>query len=162
VNGKYSTATFTPNADKSPAFVVIGKANNTLAGIRDTINAANAGVTASIINDGKRLAVPPRARAEQYGRGQHPAHSHDGDSAIGALLGYDRAHAELKQTQMGQNAELSSMASASPPAPMRSSARFQGVTLNLAKPTAADSSVGVTIQHTTTASPRHSALGEGL
>jgi len=45
--------TFTGNPDKStPKTVTIGAGNNTLAGVRDAINAANVGVSASIINDG--------------------------------------------------------------------------------------------------------------
>jgi flagellar hook-associated protein 2 len=46
------TNTFTANADKATKSISIDPANNTLAGIRDAINAANAGVTATIVNDG--------------------------------------------------------------------------------------------------------------
>ena len=44
--------TFTANADKATKNITIAPAGNTLAGIRDAINAANAGVTATIVNDG--------------------------------------------------------------------------------------------------------------
>lgn len=44
--------TFTANADKATKSITIAPANNTLAGVRDAINAANAGVTATIVNDG--------------------------------------------------------------------------------------------------------------
>lgn len=44
--------TFTDNASKTPISITIDSSNNTLAGVRDTINNANAGVTASIVNDG--------------------------------------------------------------------------------------------------------------
>ena len=51
VSGTYSGAAFAAGAD--PSFdVVIDSANNTLEGIRDAINAADGGVTATIINDG--------------------------------------------------------------------------------------------------------------
>ena len=43
---------FTANADKATKSIAIDPAHNTLAGIRDAINAANAGVTATIVNDG--------------------------------------------------------------------------------------------------------------
>ncbi len=43
---------FTANADKATKSIAIDPANNTLAGVRDAINAANAGVTATIVNDG--------------------------------------------------------------------------------------------------------------
>ncbi len=51
--------TFTPNADKTPLTLTIDASNNTLSGIRDAINKANAGVSASIIYDGSghRLVV---------------------------------------------------------------------------------------------------------
>ncbi|NWG39348.1 MAG: flagellar filament capping protein FliD [Hydrogenophilaceae bacterium] len=51
--------TFTPNADKTPLVLTIDSSNNTLSGIRDAINKANAGVSASIIYDGSgyRLIV---------------------------------------------------------------------------------------------------------
>jgi len=51
--------TFTTNADKTPLTLTIDSSNNTLSGIRDAINTANAGVGASIIYDGSgyRLVV---------------------------------------------------------------------------------------------------------
>lgn len=52
--GAYDSATntFTANAGKTTQSITIDPANNTLAGVRDAINAANAGVTATIVNDG--------------------------------------------------------------------------------------------------------------
>ncbi len=44
--------TFTLNPDKSTKTVVISSQNNTLEGIRDEVNSADIGVTATIINDG--------------------------------------------------------------------------------------------------------------
>lgn len=65
--GTYASGpnTFTANAAKPALNVVIGTGNNTLAGVRDAINAASAaagssgGVRASIVNDGSgyRLAL---------------------------------------------------------------------------------------------------------
>lgn len=51
--------TFTTNAGKTPLTLTIDSSNNTLSGIRDAINTANAGVGASIIYDGSgyRLIV---------------------------------------------------------------------------------------------------------
>ncbi|HZV99064.1 MAG TPA: flagellar filament capping protein FliD [Methylophilaceae bacterium] len=50
---------FTLNPDKSAKTISIGASNNSLAGIRDAINAAGAGVMATIVNDGttNRLVV---------------------------------------------------------------------------------------------------------
>lgn len=44
--------TFTGNPDRATTSIVIDASKNTLAGIRDTINTANAGVTATLVNDG--------------------------------------------------------------------------------------------------------------
>lgn len=43
---------FTPNSAKATQTVNIDSAHNTLSGVRDAINAANIGVSATIINDG--------------------------------------------------------------------------------------------------------------
>lgn len=50
--GTYSADTFTLNPDKSTKIISIASGQSSLAGIRDAINAANAGVTAGIVNDG--------------------------------------------------------------------------------------------------------------
>jgi flagellar hook-associated protein 2 len=52
--GSYASGSFVADASKSAAAITISPANHTLAGIRDAINASNAGVTASIINDGSK------------------------------------------------------------------------------------------------------------
>ncbi len=44
--------TFTANADKAIGTVTIDSSNSSLQGIRDAVNAADIGVTASIVNDG--------------------------------------------------------------------------------------------------------------
>lgn len=51
--------TFSARSDKSPVVINIDSSNNTLAGVRDAINAAKGGVSASIISDsaGARLVV---------------------------------------------------------------------------------------------------------
>lgn len=52
--GTYATVgnTFTPNTAKPDLSLTIDSTNNTLAGVRDAINAANSSVSATIINDG--------------------------------------------------------------------------------------------------------------
>lgn len=50
--GSYSGDTFTLNPDKSTKTISIASGQSSLAGIRDAINAAKAGVTAGIVNDG--------------------------------------------------------------------------------------------------------------
>ncbi len=57
--GTYSGGAFTLNPDKAAQSITISSDNSSLAGVRDTINQANAGVTASIVNDGSgnRLVI---------------------------------------------------------------------------------------------------------
>ena len=151
VNGIYSDASFAANSSKTPVAVVIGSGNNTLAGIRDAINAAAVGVTASIINDGGaapyRLALAP----SDTGAANSLKIATSGDSAIGSLLAYDPASAtqNLQQTQAARNADLSidgvSIASASNTV----TGAIEGITLNLAKETAAGSPVSVSVQRDT-------------
>lgn len=52
--GSYDSGTnaFTNNADKTPVTINIGAGQQTLDGIKQAINDSNAGVTASIVNDG--------------------------------------------------------------------------------------------------------------
>jgi flagellar hook-associated protein 2 len=60
--GTYSGDNFALNADKATSNISIGAGQDSLAGIRDAINAANIGVTAGIVNDGTgyRLTVTSR------------------------------------------------------------------------------------------------------
>jgi flagellar hook-associated protein 2 len=57
--GSVSGNTFTPAATSSATPITITSSNNTLAGIRDAINAAKIGVTASVVTDnaGSRLSL---------------------------------------------------------------------------------------------------------
>lgn len=57
--GSYSGGLFTPNANKGATTITIDPTQNTLAAVRDKINAAGAGVSANIINDGSgfRLVI---------------------------------------------------------------------------------------------------------
>lgn len=50
--GSYSGGAFTVNPDKTPVTVTIPNTATSLGDVRDAINAANAGVTASLLNDG--------------------------------------------------------------------------------------------------------------
>ncbi|MEQ6341984.1 MAG: flagellar filament capping protein FliD [Gammaproteobacteria bacterium] len=50
--GTFSGGTFTANSDKAAQTITIDSARSSLGGVRDAINAANIGVSASILNDG--------------------------------------------------------------------------------------------------------------
>ena len=50
--GSYDGTTFTPNTQKTAQTVTISAGQSSLASVRDAINAANVGVSATIVNDG--------------------------------------------------------------------------------------------------------------
>jgi flagellar hook-associated protein 2 len=136
VNGIYSpVATFTANPAKMPVAVTIDSTNNTLAGIRDAINAANTGVTATIINDGSspspyHLSLTSNAT----GAISSLKLTVSGDGDISTLLSYDpQATQNLSQTQAAQNAQFSVDGVSISSATNSVSDAIQGVTLNLAK-----------------------------
>jgi flagellar hook-associated protein 2 len=59
-------STFTANTAKTDITIDINASNNTLAGVRDAINAANASVSATIVNDGttNRLVITSKDTGE--------------------------------------------------------------------------------------------------
>ena len=67
--GSPAVTGFTPKAGAAAVTVTIGPGDDTLAKVRDKINAANAGVTATIINDasGARLAIRSKDTGAENG-----------------------------------------------------------------------------------------------
>ena len=63
--GTYAGGAFTANPDRPSRTIIIAPGQSSLAGVRDAINAAGAGVTASIVNDGTgyRLALTSQSGA---------------------------------------------------------------------------------------------------
>ena len=59
-------SSFTPNTTKTDVTITIGSSNNTLAGVRDAINASNSSVSATIVNDGttNRLVITSKDTGE--------------------------------------------------------------------------------------------------
>ena len=108
--GKYSGAFFIADSSRTAASINITPTNNTLAGIRDAINASTSiGVTASIVNDGSstpnRLVLTSKTTGETSS--MHITVS--GDSAISTLLSNNPGGAEsaqLQQTVTAQNTKL--------------------------------------------------------
>lgn len=100
---------FTPKAGASAVAVTIGAEDDTLAEVRDRINAAGAGVTASIINDasGARLALRSTETGEVNGfRITASETSDDGVAADGlSALAYDALGAsQMTLNQSAANA----------------------------------------------------------
>lgn len=100
---------FTAKPDSSAITVTIGPGENTLAQLRDKINAAGAGVTASIINDasGARLALRSSETGAANGFRISAAETvDDGDATTGlSAFSYDAAGGASQMTRpVGQEA----------------------------------------------------------
>lgn len=105
-SGKYSGATFTTNG-LGIKTLTIDASNNTLQGIRDAINSAKMGVTATIINDGTSLPSILTLSAANTGLSNSMKISVEGDPALSALLAYDPAATQnLTQSASAQNANF--------------------------------------------------------
>ena len=143
-DGVYSGAAFTSNGNGSASITIDGS-NNTLEGIRDAINAAALGVTATIVNDGS--GTPYRLALTSSSSGVSNSikiTTSGGDGAIDSLLGYDPAGTQhLTQTLAAQNAQLTVNGIAITSASNTVSEAIQGVTLTLKNTTATPASLAV-------------------
>jgi flagellar hook-associated protein 2 len=105
--GQYTGATFTADASQTAKSITIDPTNNTLEGIRNAINGANAGVTATIVNDGSGSPNRLVLTSSQTGEKSSMRISVDGDANLQNLLNNDPAGTQnLKQTAVAQNAKL--------------------------------------------------------
>jgi flagellar hook-associated protein 2 len=105
--GQYTGATFTADASQTAKSITIDPTNNTLEGIRNAINGANAGVTATIVNDGSGSPNRLVLTSTQTGEKSSMRISVDGDATLQNLLNNDPAGTQnLKQTAAAQNAKL--------------------------------------------------------
>ncbi|MGM9453672.1 flagellar filament capping protein FliD [Legionella bozemanae] len=101
--GTYSDnkTTFTLNTEVSPVTINITPGNDSLSAVRDAINAANAGVTASIVQDsvGSRLTLTSSETGEKYAM-----------QITGSLtaMNYDPTtnNTSLSQTMAAQNSQV--------------------------------------------------------
>ncbi|MCC6658519.1 MAG: flagellar filament capping protein FliD [Rhodocyclaceae bacterium] len=134
--GTYSGGSFTLNADKGAATISIDSGKSSLAGVRDAINAANAGVSASIVNDGSgnRLVIASKdsglANALKITVADDDA-NHTNNSGLSQLV-YDASTGgttNLTQTVAAQNAV----------------AVIDGITVSKASNTISDAIEGVTL-----------------
>jgi flagellar hook-associated protein 2 len=144
-----STA-FTPKAGGSDITIPIGASENTLAGIRDKINAANAGVSASVVTDasGSRLALQSTATGSANGFRVTVADDDLGNADAAGLsrLAYDPAGAGSQMTRA--QAAADTLASINGIAVTSSSNTLdnviEGITFNLSKVTTQPVTVNVT------------------
>lgn len=148
-----STA-FTPKSGTSAVTIDIGAADNTLEKIRDKINAASAGVTASIVKDasGARLTLRSSTTGAENAFRISVADDdgNDADTAGLSALAYDpsAASANLTRNQSAANAELTINGLAVSSASNTLSDVMDGLTLTLGKTTTTP--VAVTVATDTT------------
>ncbi|AGU51397.1 putative flagellar hook-associated protein 2 FliD [Variovorax paradoxus B4] len=132
--GTYTGAGFTPDTARTAVPITIDGSNNTLAGIRDAINAAKAGVSASIVNDGSGTPNRLVLTSSQTGETSSMRVSVAGDAALQNLLNNDPAGTQnLRQTVAGQNAKLTVNGIAVTSASNTVKEAIQGTTLTLLK-----------------------------
>ncbi|MDH4393154.1 MAG: flagellar filament capping protein FliD [Aquabacterium sp.] len=142
-------AGFTPKAGSSAVTIAIGAGETSLAAVRDKINSAGAGVTASLVTDasGTRLSLRSQATgSENAFRISVAETSPDGDDATGlSALGYDASAAAspMARTMRAANAELTVNGIALSAASNTLTDVVDGLTLNLVKPTGGDVDVSV-------------------
>lgn len=146
-------ASFLSNGIVIPPITIDGT-NNTLAGIRDAINAANMGVTATIVNDGS--ATPYRLALSSDSSGISKSlkiTTSGGDGTINALLAHDPggliAAQHLNQTVAAQNANFKVNGIVISKTSNTVTDAIDGVTLNLSKATTTPATL--TVERNTTA-----------
>ena len=133
---------FTLNSEKSVETVTIDPSNNTLSGVRDAINAANIGISATIINDGSsnRLVLTSKDAGASNSI-KITASDDDGanlDTSGLSRLAFDPAAAagagkNLTQAQAAQDAKLQIDGIAISKSSNTITDAIEGVTLNLFK-----------------------------
>ncbi len=88
-NGKYAAGATFVSGGNGIKTVTIDSTNNSLQGMRDAINAANIGVTASIINDGSATPYRLVLSSANMGAANSMKISATGDASVAALLAND-------------------------------------------------------------------------
>lgn len=127
--GKYTGAAFASNGAGTTS-ITIDSGNNSLQGMRDAINAAQAGVTATIINDGSGTPYRLALSSDSNGVSNSMKITVSGDATVSSLLAHDPAGTQnLAQTVTAQNADF----------------KVNGVTVSKTSNTVSDVIQGVTL-----------------
>ena len=107
-----SYTNFTANASNKSKSIVIDNSNNTVEGVRDAINKAGLGVTASIVNDGSGYRLLITSKAQGNDNGMRITVDEGGLSAANidttglSQLAFNSGATNMEQTQAAQDAEL--------------------------------------------------------
>jgi flagellar hook-associated protein 2 len=123
---------FTQNAEKGTLTLTVDSSNNTLTGLRDAINKANAGVTASIVNDGTGFRLVLNSADSGVKNSMEITASDPGATGLSAFA-FNAASAQMTQTVSAQDAlvNINGLDVISPTNTVSSA--LSGVTLNLLK-----------------------------
>jgi flagellar hook-associated protein 2 len=142
-------ADFSAKSGASPVTIAIGSGETSLAGLRDKINAADAGVVATIVTDasGARLSLRSKETgAENAFRISATETVDDGNPATGlSALAYDAtgAGSPMARTMTAANADVTINGIAITSASNTLSNVVDGLTLTLTKPTTSAVDVSV-------------------
>jgi len=123
---------FTQNADKGALTLTVDSSNNTLTGLRDAINKANAGVKASIINDGTGFRLVLNSADSGAKNGMEITVSDAGNTGLSAFA-FNATSAQMTQTVAAQDAIVNINGLDVTSATNTVSSALNGVTLNLLK-----------------------------
>ncbi|HEY2452030.1 MAG TPA: flagellar filament capping protein FliD [Scandinavium sp.] len=140
-----STLTIQQGGDKKPVNIDISAANSSLSGIRDAINKADAGVSASIINVGNgqyRLSIT----SNDTGSDNAMSISVSGDSALQSFMGYDASGTGngMEESVAAQNAKLTVNNVAIENSSNTISDALENITLNLSGTTTGTQTLNIT------------------
>jgi len=137
--GKYTGASFTADGAGAKT-ITIGASNNSLTGMRDAINAAKIGVTASIVNDGSGTPYRLSLAVNDTGAAKSLRLSVTGDAALSNLLSHDASGTQnLVETATASNAEFKLDGVSISKASNSVTDALEGVTLNLLRTNAGSS-----------------------
>jgi flagellar hook-associated protein 2 len=133
--GRYTGASYLSNGSGTKS-ITIDSSNNSLQGIRDAINSAKIGVTASIVNDGSGTPYRLALSSDNNGASNSIKISVSGDAAVSSLLSNDPAATQnMSETVTAQNANFKVNGVTVSKTSNTISDVIQGVTLNLSKVT---------------------------
>ncbi|TDK65542.1 flagellar filament capping protein FliD [Sapientia aquatica] len=131
-SGKYGTGTIFTNSGSAAKTVTIDSSNNSITGIAAAINAANIGVTASIVNDGSNTPYRLSLTSNNTGAANSMQISVSGDAALSSMLNQDPSGTQnLTETSAAQNAQFNLNGIAITSSTNTASNVISGVSLNL-------------------------------
>ncbi|MDA8589774.1 flagellar filament capping protein FliD [Luminiphilus sp.] len=144
----YSGSTYSSFSQTSSVDITIDSSNNTLAGVRDAINNANAGVNASILKNGDNYQL--LLVSEETGLSKSMSISVTGDSVGGdtdndglSQLAFNNSGSQLTQYAVGANANFSINGLSVSSASNTVTDVIDGVTLNLLSATSSAITIDV-------------------